>query len=147
MKIPRVGDYMSRAPHVIDRGRSVREAAEVMRNNVIRHLPVVDGQRLVGIVSARDVRLVEASSDVSIDQIHVDWAIGAAPYVVTPATPLEEAAQLMAEKKCDAVAVVEEGCVVGVLTTIDALGALAELLRVRASPARARRRERRIARP
>ncbi|HEX6399963.1 MAG TPA: CBS domain-containing protein [Actinomycetota bacterium] len=51
----RVVDWMTSDPVTVDGGMDAEEAAELMMSNGFRHLPVVDGQTLLGIVSLRDV--------------------------------------------------------------------------------------------
>ena len=51
----RVIDWMTSDPVTVDGSLDAEEAAELMMTNGFRHLPVVEGQTLVGIVSLRDV--------------------------------------------------------------------------------------------
>ena len=51
----RVGDVMTRAPFTIDVGAAVLDAAKLMGEKKIRHLPVVQGEHLLGMVGIRDV--------------------------------------------------------------------------------------------
>jgi len=50
-----VGEHMSRYPLTVDPEAPIETAREFMRENQIRHLPVVEGDRLVGLVSVRDL--------------------------------------------------------------------------------------------
>jgi CBS domain-containing protein len=51
----RVREWMTPDPVTLPRGASPKEAAEIMLERGFRHIPVVDGERAVGIVSIRDV--------------------------------------------------------------------------------------------
>lgn len=51
----KVKDWMTSDPVTVDGGMEAEEAAEIMMTNGFRHLPVLEGQTLVGIVSLRDV--------------------------------------------------------------------------------------------
>jgi len=51
----KVADWMTSDPITVDGGLDAEEAAEIMMANGFRHLPVLEGQTLVGIVSLRDV--------------------------------------------------------------------------------------------
>ncbi len=128
--------FMTAAPQTIGADQPLAEAAERMRLHGFRHLPVLDGGRLVGILSARDVALVGALPAVDLARVVVSEAMTAAPHVISPDSSLEWAAAEMAQHKLGSMIVVEHEKVVGILTTIDALRALSELL------SRARRRRR-----
>jgi acetoin utilization protein AcuB len=119
---------MSPAPHTIGRKQSMARAHEVMREHGIRHLPVLDGGRLVGIVSDRDLHLVETLKDVDPKVVTVDEAMTADPYVVQPQAKLGETVSEMARKKLGSAVVVENNHVVGIFTVIDAMHALAWVL-------------------
>lgn len=49
-----VGDVATRDPVTVDAGTHIRRCAEILREKRCRHLPVVEGQRAVGVISARD---------------------------------------------------------------------------------------------
>jgi acetoin utilization protein AcuB len=100
----------------------------MMRDNRIRHLPVLHGGKLVGVITDRDIHLIETLSDVEPTLVTVSDAMTASVYAVNPETPLEEVAQRMAEHKYGSAVVIERGKVVGIFTTVDACRALASRL-------------------
>lgn len=102
-----------------------------MRAHGIRHLPVLDGGQLVGIVSERDMLFVERLRDVDVEQMPVSEAMTSEVYAVPSGTPLLEVVVEMAAQKLGAAAVMSGSNVVGVFTTVDALRALASLLSAR----------------
>lgn len=121
--------YMTPSPVTIAADRTLADAHQLMRERGIRHLPVLDGQRLAGVVSQRDLYLIETLRGVDASAETVAEAMTAEPYVVSPDAPLEEVAREMASHKYGSAVVVERGSVVGMFTTVDALRALASLLR------------------
>jgi acetoin utilization protein AcuB len=125
---PTVGQHMSASPRTISPRSSLASAHRLMRTRGIRHLPVVDRGVVVGIISARDLLLLETLPGVTAGDARVDEAMVRDVFVVSPETPLGEAVETMIERKIGSAVVVEGSAVVGVLTTIDALGALHELL-------------------
>ncbi len=137
--VPRhtVQEYMTVSPLVIGSDRSVADAHRLMRERGFRHLPVVDAGRLVGLVSQRDIYLVETLEGVDRTTETVREAMSPDPYTVAPDTPIEEVAMRMAERKLGSALVLDRGCVIGVFTTVDALRALAALARRRRSRVRA----------
>jgi len=129
MKKTPVSVYMTPHPHSIGRDQKLSTAHELMQKHGIRHLPVLDGGRIVGLVSLRDLHLIETLPDVSPTEITVEEAMSSDPYTVPPTMPLAELASEMAAHKYGAAVVVEHNKVVGVFTTVDALRALAEALK------------------
>lgn len=132
-----VAQHMSVSPVVIGSDRTLADAHRVMRERGIRHLPVVDGGRLVGLVSQRDLYLAEALAGVDPATDSVREAMTAEPYVVDPGAALEQVATTMAERKLGAALVVDRGSVIGLFTTTDALRALASITSRRRTKGRA----------
>lgn len=130
-----VQQHMTVTPVVISSDRTLAEAHRLMRARNIRHLPVVDHGRLVGIVSQRDLYLLETLRGVDPANETVAEAMSADPYAVAPDAPLDAVATAMAEKKYGSAVVVDRGSVIGLFTTVDALRALAFVVsRRRARP-------------
>ncbi|HET8542323.1 MAG TPA: CBS domain-containing protein [Anaeromyxobacter sp.] len=126
-----VQEYMSVAPVVVSSDRTLAEARRLMRERNIRHLPVVDAGRLVGVVSQRDLYLLETLKCVDPGTETVREAMAPDPYAVPPDAPLEIVAETMAEAKYGSAVVVDRGSVIGLFTTVDALRALAAVVRRR----------------
>lgn len=118
---------MTVSPVVIGSDRTLADARRIMRERGIRHLPVVDGGQLVGLVSQRDLYLAETLRGVDPATDSVREAMSADPYAVPPDASLDEVAATMAERKLGSAVVVDRGSVIGLFTTVDALRALAEL--------------------
>jgi len=123
-----VGDFMTSAPLTISPRETLTEAHAAMRRARIRHLPVVDGKKLVGLVTQSDLRLMETLRDVDPAEVTVREAMSRAPYTASPGAPLEKVCRQMAARRIGSTVVVSRGKPVGVFTTVDALWALAELL-------------------
>lgn len=92
----------------------------------IRHLPVLDGETIVGMVTERDIRMMEGSGRTTLD-IRVGEAMTPEPYVVDVDTPVAKVCRTMAERKLGSVIVADGTAVVGIFCTTDALRALAEV--------------------
>jgi acetoin utilization protein AcuB len=123
-----IGDYMSINVHSVGKGQSLATAHDMMRANQIRHLPVLEGGKLVGIVSLRDLHLVETLPDVDPNEVKVEDAMTEDVYGVRRTENLGMVAAHMAEHKLGCAVVLEGNKVVGVFTTVDALRALADSL-------------------
>ena len=106
------------------------EAHELMRSHRIRHLPVLDGGKLVGIVSDRDLHLIETLPDSDPDEVTVDEAMTEEVYAVGLDEPVDAVVERMAGHKYGCAIVVNpRGVVDGIFTTIDAMQVLADVLR------------------
>lgn len=119
---------MTRSVHTIGASLSLADAARVMKKHKIRHLPVLEGGALVGLISDTDVQVISSMSEIDPTCILVEEAMSQAPWTVEPSTPLVEVAAHMAEAKLGSAVVMENDKVVGVFTTTDGMRVLAELL-------------------
>lgn len=123
-----IADRMTRTPHLIGAEQSMKSAHELMRKHEIRHLPVLHGGKLIGLLSLRDLHLVETLPHVDPETVRVEEAMTQDVYAVEPKTPLKQVVTEMATRKLGSAVVVEGTKVVGVFTTVDALDLLAERL-------------------
>lgn len=124
----RIQDYMTRSPHSVNAEQTVDFARALMRGHRVRHLPVLRGGKLVGMLSERDIYWSEALMERGGAALLVEEVMSPAPYSVAPDAPLSEVVREMAERKYGSAVVMEGGQVVGLFTTTDALAVLAALL-------------------
>ena len=129
--IPTIQKYMTTTPHSIGAEQTLAHAHEVLREHKIRHLPVLRGGALVGMITQRDLALVEALKDVDPRKVLVEDAMSTSLYTVEPDAPLDVVVSEMAEKKYGSAVVVQNHKVVGIFTTVDVCKAFAELLHSR----------------
>jgi acetoin utilization protein AcuB len=123
-----IGEHMSTAPATIESAKSLDAAHELMQARRIHHLPVTHAGQLVGMVTARDLALVEALPGVNPAEVPVEEAMSQDVYVVSPDSPLRLAVAEMAQRKLGSAVVMEHGQVVGVFTATDACRVLSLLL-------------------
>lgn len=146
-----VDDFMTRSVHTIGTQSPLSEAHRLMNEHAIRHLPVLEGGKLVGMVSMRDLHLIETLKGVDPKEVAVEEAMAQDAYTVPPGTALLEVARTMALHKYGSVVVAREGHVEGIFTTVDAMKALETLLsspQAEAAPSPKRKRTpRQLARP
>lgn len=136
-----VRERMSRNPVTVSAGTPITEALRVMRQNQVRRLPVLDEQGgLVGIVSEKDLLYAAPSpaTSLSIYEMHdllsrlkVDELMTMEVIAVTPDTPLEEAARIMADHKIGGLPVLDEGRLAGIITETDIFKVFLEMLGAR----------------
>ena len=129
--VPTIQKYMTMVPHTIGAEQSLAKAEKMMSEYRIRHLPVLSGGQLVGILSDRDVRLVESFKDVDPGKVTVEEAFTPDPYITTPSASLSAVCAEMAAHKYGCVLVVDNNKLVGIFTWVDALKAFDELLETR----------------
>ena len=124
-----IRDSMTPAPFSIGRAQPMAEASRRRREHRIRHLPVLEGGHVVGIVSDRDISMVESLPGVDPEVVTVEEAMTPDPYAISPTTPLVEVVSAMADHKYGTAVVMEHGKLVGIFTVVDALRAFAASLR------------------
>jgi len=120
--------FMTEAPHAIGHDQTLKLAHERMLQWGIHHLPVLDGGELVGVLSERDIALVQAISPKRVDEATASDAMSTEPYAVEPSASLESVAAQMAEHQYGCAVVMDHHKVLGVFTPLHALGLLAALL-------------------
>lgn len=129
--IPHIKKYMTTDVQTIGDEQPMSVAHQMMREQKIRHLPVLHQGKLVGVVTDRDLRLVETLRDVDPAQVPVSEAMTGDVYTVSPDANLDEVVGSMAAAKYGSAVVVDHGHVVGIFTTVDACQAFADLLATR----------------
>ena len=121
-----VAKYMSPGPHTIGREQSLAAAKQLMHKSHVRHLPVLHGGKLVGVISERELDVIGALP--GSKQLSVEDAMVPDVYVTSEDTELATVVTDMARLKVGSAIVVKGDDVVGVFTAVDGLRALAELL-------------------
>ena len=134
-----VRDYMTRHPVMVEPDMSIVEAQNIMAETKVRHLPVVEeGKCLIGLITRQRMRIPPtelASLNVweitrFLSNLKVKDVMVKRNNVVTtsPDVALEEAAKVMIENKIGSLPVLEEGIVIGIITEIDMMAQLTDLL-------------------
>jgi len=136
-----VRERMSRNPVTISTDAPITEALKVMRMNSVRRLPVLDDAgRMVGIVSEKDLLYASPSSASSLSiyemhymlsQLKVTEVMTTDVTTISPDTPLEEAARIMADNKIGGLPVLQDGQLIGIITETDIFKVFLEMLGAR----------------
>jgi CBS domain-containing membrane protein len=133
----RVRDFMMSSVTTVPRESSLLDAALTMRRSAIRHLPVVDGERLVGILTERDIQRASPSllSDITQEEYNaifentpVERVMFRDPVTVSPDASIRDAVSLIQDHKVGCLPVVEAGRLVGIVTRSDLLSILLSFL-------------------
>ncbi|MDR3608579.1 MAG: CBS domain-containing protein [Oligoflexia bacterium] len=129
-QIPMIEKYMTPMPHTVGPGISLKTAIQMMRDHHIRHLPVLNAGKLIGVITDRDIKLASAfqvNEDVLVDDVMTPE-----PYSTAPQTPIDQVVFEMAEHKYGCAVIQQEnGKVVGIFTANDGLRVLGEILHTR----------------
>ena len=125
-----VRDIMGKQLVTISAGDRLSTVEDIMTLGHVRHMPVVQGGRLVGVVSERD--LLRASLSVLSDHrdaerraflhvVEIARVMSTPPIVIEPEATIDEAALIMAEKKIGCLPVLDKDRLVGMITETDVL--------------------------
>jgi len=123
---PPLSKKMTRALQTVDPTDRVETVASMLETQDYRHLPVTDGDRLLGIVSDRDLRMVAGRGlpeDMPVAEILADEV-----FDLRPGASLSDAADLMVKHKISAVPVAELGLLQGLVTSTDIVAHCARVL-------------------
>lgn len=121
---------MTPFPHFVSSADPVEEVERLMREYRIRHVPVQDDGKVVGIVSERDLHHLVHPSLPAADKarIRVRSIRLPDPFLVEVDTPLAQVVREMAERRIGSAIVVKHGKLVGILSVTDVCRVLGELL-------------------
>lgn len=117
-----VAHWMTPQPTVAQPGEKLSAVQTRMRAGNFRSMPVLSDGKLVGIITDRDLRRHEGY----LEHTDVRLAMSEDVSTVSPATPIHAAAQTLLERKVGALPVIEDGMLVGIISTTDVLRAFLE---------------------
>ena len=115
-----IRDVMTESPRTVERGKSVVEAAKLMRSEDAGVVPIVDGDRLVGVVTDRDIAIRVVAEGRDAGSTTVEEIASQDLVTIDPQQDLDEALRLMASHQVRRLPVVEEdGRLVGIVAQAD----------------------------
>jgi len=129
-RVIRVRDCMTIDPATVGPKDSLQKVIELLRRRDIRAVPVVEDDKLIGIVTDRDIRQVAPAYPLFRDEdeirrynenLTVTAAMTAEPMTISSAAPLVQAAKLLETYRISSIPVVDEQKLVGILTVSDLL--------------------------
>ncbi len=133
----RVRDIMNTSLTTIPLASSLLDAAITMRRSSLRHLPILDAERLVGIITERDVQrcapsllspITQEEYNATFENTPIERVMFRNPVTVTPDSSIRDAVLLMLDRKVGCLPVVEGGRLVGILTRSDLMNLLMNFL-------------------
>ena len=124
---------MTPFPYSIDLNATEADAIKLMQEHAVHHLPVTNGRSLVGVITERDIKTMQAtrSADVSGSDLSVRDMYMHDAYIVDINEPLDNVLMHMAERHIGSVLVTRKGKLAGVFTSTDACRGFGKHLRER----------------
>lgn len=143
----KVKDRMSKGAKTVQLDTSLTEAFRVMKENGIRRLPVMDKEKLAGIVTLSDLNQASPSSATSLSIHELNYLLARTKIkdiipkkqkilTIGPENYIETAAKLMRANKISGLPVVDDGKLVGMITETDIFEALIDILGVKTAHSR-----------
>lgn len=133
-----VREYMKTQVTSMQESESLLDATMIFVRSSFRHLPVLRGNQLVGIVTERDVkqfaphlltRMTPEEYNQVLETTPISRVMTRDPFILRPEQPVFDAAKLLYSKKVGCLPVVENGELVGIISTTDMLGLLVQLMK------------------
>ena len=137
-----VKDQMKPTVITVTHSTSVLEALKLMQQHSIRRLPVLQNDKLVGIVTESDLLKVSPSPATSLSIFEINFLISKMtvkeimakkPITVSPDATIEEAALIMRDKHVGGLPVMDEGKLVGIISESDLFDAMIDLFGLKRS--------------
>ncbi len=135
--VPRVKDYMTGDPQTLGAGHSLLDAFLLIRRLNLHHIPIVEGGKVVGVLTDRDVARLSPSLLVPLppdeynrvfEATDVSKVMSRNLITTNPEASLAVAAELLITNRLGCLPVVEAGRLVGIITVSDMLRALRDLM-------------------
>ncbi len=124
---PNVSDFATRQVVSIGPDVALEHAAELMKANGFRHLPVMLEGKPVGVITWSDIHVLEAFLAVDPESMPVGEVMTKQVATAEADMPLTEAAKLMTEREIGSLIVMNGKSVAGLFTATDAVRALSQL--------------------
>jgi acetoin utilization protein AcuB len=127
---PQVIAFMTPFPYSIGVNAPLQEARKLMSEHHFHHLPVTSGEAIVGMLTARDIKLILGPEFGRLDerQLKVRDAYIEPPCIVHASTPVSTVARTMADNQIGSAIVTKDDKLVGIFTVTDACRALAQII-------------------
>lgn len=128
---------MKKVLYTVTKDDRMTLARKILKEKNIRHLPVVDGMKLVGLVTNMDIRKAEASPATALDVRELNYLLDKLTVgeimtrnviTISPDISVEEATTLLHDNKVGCLPVVENGTLVGMITENDIMEMLIEVM-------------------
>jgi acetoin utilization protein AcuB len=124
-----VEEFTTPDPITAPESATIEQLTKLMKDNEIRHLPILRGEEVIGIVSERDLKVVSGLNFEEKSLVRASDIMAENPFTVSSEASLDQVAFEMSSRKIGSVIVNEGNRFYGIFTATDALNALIELTR------------------
>jgi acetoin utilization protein AcuB len=117
---------------------TLADVQRLMREHHIRHVPVVSGKRLVGLITDRDLREASPSPATTLTRGEIAYQLATTPIKqcmtkdvvwIGPDIDMVQATRLLLQRQCSCLPVVDNSTLVGIITELDCLRAFLDTVR------------------
>jgi CBS domain-containing protein len=113
----KVRELMTKQPTTVEPDATLGEVATLMKQEDCGSIPVVDGNRLVGIVTDRDIVIRAVAAGKDPKTLRVSEVMSSNPVTIGPDAAVDEARKVMADRQIRRLPVVDKGALVGIIVT------------------------------
>lgn len=131
-----ITEIMSKNPITISPSKTLYEVEELLNRHNIRHIPVIDGDRLVGVISRSDLLKISVADlnddedgveSVIFDNYTISQVMTKMPVFIDISYSVKDAAELLSQQSFHSLPVVDEGKLIGIVTSTDLIKYLIKL--------------------
>jgi CBS domain-containing protein len=125
-----ISHIMTKNVHTVNISDDLHEAIEIVKKNHIRHLPVLEGKEVVGIISRTDINRLtfsslfdnqEGADEAILEMLSIPQVMTQKPRTVDASLSIREVAEILATEEYHALPVIENGELAGIVTTTDVI--------------------------
>lgn len=125
-----ISHIMTKNVHTVNVSDDLHEAIEIVNKNHIRHLPVLEGKEVVGIISRTDINRLtfsslfdnqEGADEAILEMLSIPQVMTQKPRTVEASLSIREVAEILATEEYHALPVIENGELAGIVTTTDVI--------------------------
>jgi CBS domain-containing protein len=130
-----VSHIMTKDVYTVQEHDKLQEAVQIIRKNKIRHLPVLKGNEVSGIISRTDLNRLtfgalfenqEGADEAILEMLSIPQVMTSKPRTVKPDDAIKDVAEIFSKEEFHALPVVENGELKGIVTTTDVIAYMLE---------------------
>ncbi|TDW50170.1 CBS domain protein [Flavobacterium sp. 270] len=125
-----ISHIMTKSVVTVNQNDDLKDVVEKLKSNSIRHIPVVNGKEVVGIISRTDINRLtfgalfegqEGADEAILDMLTISQVMTSKPKTVSPDAIIRDLAEIFVKEEFHALPVVDNGNLKGIVTTTDVL--------------------------